>query len=208
MNILQKIGIVRSSTKGAKIFESLLPETSFLNVQYSTPKDYIEKYWKAYKALGETNNSLNGAMFELITSTLLVREKLLPMYLQAEVSFVPGIFFDLILYSKEIGPICLSMKTSLRERYHQADLEAIALKYVHRKSKYYLLSLDKKEVMNVKSGIKSGKIIGIDDVCYCLSDEINGLIEKLKQIQYSVAGTVEVVSSNRIVTEKDLVEYK
>ena len=44
-----------------------------------------------------------------------------------------------------------------RERYKQADLEAIALKYVHRKALSYLVTLEANEAKSVKAKIKSGR---------------------------------------------------
>jgi hypothetical protein len=48
-------------------------------------------------------------------------------------------------------PICISAKTSLRERYKQADFEAIALKYVHRKALSFLVTLEENEAKSVKA---------------------------------------------------------
>ena len=61
----------------------------------------------------------------------------------------PNINYDILLYSKVSGPICLSAKTSFRERYKQADLEAMALKNVHRISKSYLLTLSDEEAEQI-----------------------------------------------------------
>lgn len=65
--------------------------------------------------------------------------------MSAKVAFVPNVIYDLMFYTSERGPICISAKTSLRERYKQADLEAIALKYVHRKALSYLVTLQTNE---------------------------------------------------------------
>lgn len=82
-----------------------------------------------------------------------------------------------MFYTTERGPICISAKTSLRERYKQADLEAIALKYVHRRALCYLVTLDISEAKKVKEKIKSGDVIGLDKVVVATSDEFNDLIE-------------------------------
>ena len=89
-------------------------------------------------------------IFEYILATLFVREGILPLYLSAKVAFVPNVIYDLMLFTSERGPICLSAKTSLRERYKQADLESIALKYVHRKALSFLLTLEENEAKSVK----------------------------------------------------------
>ena len=118
--------------KAEIVFDSLFP--NFLEVEYEKPSDYIQKYWNAFKNHSESNNNLNGKVFEYILATLCVREGILPIYMSAKVAFVPNVIYDLMFYTTERGPICWSVKTSLRERYKQADLEAIALKYVHRKA--------------------------------------------------------------------------
>ena len=116
---------------------------------------------------------------------------------QAQVAFVPNVNFDALLYCQST-PVSLSLKTSLRERYKQADLEAIALKYVHRKSKCYLLTMDTKEANVQKEKILSGDIIGLDEIIDCNTDDINRLIEDLKQIQFVTSKKIDVVQGNLI----------
>ena len=136
MNKLNQLGItVGINNKAEIIFDSLFP--CFLKVKYKKPSDYISIYWEAFQKHPEGNNNLNGKIFEYILATLFVRENILPLYMSAKVAFVPNVIYDLMFYTAERGPICISAKTSLRERYKQADLEAIALKYVHRKALSY-----------------------------------------------------------------------
>jgi hypothetical protein len=116
MGILNELGITKKKNNKAElIFDSLHP--SFLDIEYLKPIDYILKYWNEYKNHPERNNNLNGKIFEYILATLCIREKILPIYLAAEVSFVPNVIYDLMFYTTERGPICWSVKTSLRERY-------------------------------------------------------------------------------------------
>lgn len=134
MGILQDLNIVRGTdTQAARIFEDLFP--SFIGIEYDKPSDYIAIYWNAYinkrGLLGHNDQTLrgiNGKVFEYIIATLLIRENIFPIFMHAKVSFVPNINYDLLLYTSDQGPVCLSAKTSFRERYKQADLEAIALK--------------------------------------------------------------------------------
>ena len=128
--MLKKLGIVKSKTKGYHVFmEHIAPD--FMSNTMG-PSEYVRYCWNNYENSGvERNNSLNGTIFELIIATLFVKEGILPLHLQAQVAFVPNVNFDAVLYTHENGPIGLSLKTSLRERYKQADLEAVALKYVH-----------------------------------------------------------------------------
>ncbi|NPA45012.1 MAG: hypothetical protein GXO49_05725 [Chlorobi bacterium] len=199
--MLEELGIVRGSdTKAGRVFEELYP--SFLDIKYSKPSEYISIYWNKYKERSSNNNNLNGKIFEYILATLCIRENILPLYLSAKVAFVPNVIYDLMFYSKERGPICWSVKTSLRERYKQADLEAIALKYVHRKALNYLITLQETEASSVKEKIKTGDVIGLDNVIVATSNEFDDLIVELKSYKFEEPPTVKVVVSNQVVTEE------
>lgn len=200
MGILKIKGMVKNgSSKTAKTFESLFGDIDFEHVEYSSPKDYIKQYWDKYQERGLSNNTLNGNIFEIIIYTLLYREGLTPFYTQAKVAFVPNVDFDTILYTPS-RPISLSLKTSLRERYKQADLEAIALVHVHRRAKSYLLTLDPNEAAICKSKVKSGEIIGLDGIIDCNTSDIDNLISELKNIrkELQVSPKVEVIMGNLI----------
>lgn len=198
-NLIRAIKLVKSDTKASKLFVSFL-DPDFRNVAYSSPKDYVAKYMEAYQLSSTKKNaSLNGSFFEIVIETLLYREGILPYYTQARAAFVPNVNYDVLLYSKS-EPVSLSLKTSLRERYKQADLEAVALKYVHRKSKCYLLTIDKDEASRESSKIGAGDILGLDKIVYCFSDEFDVLIQELKQRTFSESEKVDVIEGNLITT--------
>ncbi len=199
MNKLNQLGItVGKDNKAEVIFDSLFP--SFLKVKYKNPSEYIKIYWDTFQNHSDGNNNLNGKIFEYILATLFVRENILPLYMSAKVAFVPNVIYDLMFYTAERGPICISAKTSLRERYKQADLEAIALKYVHRKALSYLVTLEVNEAKSVKAKIKSGDVIGLDDVIVATSSDFDDLINELKTFKFSEPPTVKVIESNQIIT--------
>ncbi|KAF2515446.1 hypothetical protein E0W68_12975 [Flavobacterium salilacus subsp. salilacus] len=199
MSVLNQLGItVGLGNKTGQIFESLFPD--FLSIKYNTPSEYISHCWNIYKESGNLSNNQNGKIFEYILATLFIREKMLPVYISAKVAFVPNVIYDLMFYTDERGPICISAKTSLRERYKQADLEAIALKYVHRKALSYLITLEPSEALSVKAKIKSGDVIGLDNVIVATSDEFNDLIKSLKEYKFSEPPTVKVIKSNQVIT--------
>lgn len=201
MGKLNKLSItIGKRNKAELIFDDLFP--NFLEVGYKKPSEYITKYWEAYKKHPKGNNNLNGKIFEYILATLCVRENIIPVYMSAKVAFVPNVIYDLMFYTAERGPICWSAKTSLRERYKQADLESIALKYVHRKALSYLITLEENEAKGVKAKIKSGDIIGLDNVIVATSSEFNSLITELKAYELSEPPTVKVIESNQVITKE------
>lgn len=207
MSVLNQLGItVGQNNKADIVFDSLFP--NFLDIKYKTPSEYISIYWDKFQKHPESNNNLNGKIFEYILATLFVRENILPLYMSAKVAFVPNVIYDLMLYTAERGPICISAKTSLRERYKQADLEAIALKYVHRKALSYLVTLEENEARSVKAKIKSGDVIGLDNVIVATNQEFDELILDLKKYQLTEPPTVKVIESNQIITKEKVDNLK
>lgn len=195
MGELVNQGIAKNETASTRLFDNLLVGETFMTIQYESPKDYVKQYWDALEKAGQPN--LHGNIFEYIIYSLLFRENIRPFYTQAKVAFVPNVNFDALLYCKS-APVSLSLKTSLRERYKQADLEAIALKYVHRRSKCYLLTMDTKEANAQKGKILSGDIIGLDEIIDCNTDDIDRLIANLKQTAFAVSEKIEVVQGNLV----------
>ena len=195
MGELLNQGIAKKETASTQLFDSLIAGESFMTIQYESPKDYVKQYWDALEKAEQPN--LHGNIFEFIIYSLLFRENIRPFYTQAKVAFVPNVNFDALLYCKST-PVSLSLKTSLRERYKQADLEAIALKYVHRRSKCYLLTMDTKEANAQKGKILSGDIIGLDEIIDCNTDDIDRLITNLKQTSFAVSEKIEVVQGNLV----------
>jgi hypothetical protein len=203
MSILSDLGIsVAESNKAVLVFDSLFP--SFLKITYSKPSEYVALYWAAYENTPDRNPNLNGRIFEYILASLFIREGILPLYLSAKVAFVPNVIYDIMFYTEERGPICISAKTSLRERYKQADLEAIALKYVHRKALSFLVTLDAKEAASVKEKIKRGDVIGLDKVIVASENEFDDLLLEIKAFKATEPPTVKVIQSNQVITASKL----
>lgn len=210
MGLLKELNIVKGDDgQASNIFEELYP--SFLNVEYTTPSEYVTKYWNAYLDIRnskieneQTRRSVNGKIFEYIICTLLIREDILPIFVNAKVAFVPNINYDILLYSLENGPICISAKTSFRERYKQADLEAMALKNVHRISRSFLLTLDDQEASTLSKKILKGDTFGLNDVIVATSNKFNDFIAELKEFNYSLSPSVNVIESNQVITKESL----
>ena len=107
--------------------------------------------------------SLAGAWLEYSVMVVLHEKKLTPCYYQAELKELPNNVFDVFLWTKEHGPVVLSCKTSLRERYKQADLEGLALSKFYPDSRSILVTLDhdKNHVGNCREKIVSKEITGL-----------------------------------------------
>ena len=204
--MLKKLGIVKTRrTKGYQIFMNHI-EPDFLNNTMGA-SEYVKYCWRKYETLGITgNNALNGTIFELIIATLFVKENILPLHLQAQVAFVPNVTFDAVLYTNESGPIGLSLKTSLRERYKQADLKAVALKYVHRKAENYLLTMDRSEADTVSRKIADGAVLGLDKAILASSAEFDAFVADLKTKEFVSPGMVSIITASQVITSQTVAD--
>jgi hypothetical protein len=158
---------------------------------------YITTLWARYK--NKTSPVLNGKVFEGLIACALYRAKILPLFVEAKVAFIPNVSFDFIAYREEFGPIILSVKTSLRERYKQADLEGMMLRQVHRRAQSYLLTLNSSEAKSVNKKIKNGEVLGIDNVVDVTTPDFDILINTLKSMTFYTPPQINVITGQRII---------
>ena len=144
--------------------------------------------------------SMNGNVFEGLLATILYREGITPIYIQAQLAFVPNVNFDFVVYTEEVGPIVLSAKTSLRERYKQADLEGMMLRQVHRRSECYLITLNESEAKLLHKKINNGQVLGINEVYIADKEGFNDLIDHLKSFTLCQPGKIDIITSKRIIS--------
>lgn len=191
---LESLSLI-SGKKLKEIFDELYQD--ILVYPYESPSTFVRDMWSRYTS---ENPSLNGKVFEAILATIFYREGIVPMFVQAHLAFVPNVEFDFVAYSKEHGPVVLSAKTSLRERYKQADLEGMMLRQVHRKSKSYLITLHEAEAKNVNNKIAIGEVLGLDDVVVASNSCFDDLIEELKTYNYYLPEKISVISGSKVIT--------
>ena len=184
------------NSEAAKVICKLQP--SLASVTYSKPSKYVEELWREIQK-SDMSNNMNGVAFELILACVLIKEDLHPFYMSAEVQHVPNARFDLMFYAEEIGPIVLSAKTSLRERYKQADLESLALRAVYRRSKTYLVTLDEREAKGVQAKIDSGDVTSLNSCVVASKPEFDDLIMELHTHKMIEAPTLPIVHKGRFI---------
>ncbi|MBQ7257042.1 MAG: hypothetical protein IJS60_05050 [Abditibacteriota bacterium] len=167
--------------------------------QELSPNEYVDKCYKKISSLKLNNRAIKGKIFKLIIISLLMKEDISPIYIQANVSFVPNVVYDLVLYSENNYPVSLSLKISFKGKYKLADLEAVALKYVHRRAESYLITMDDVEAKSVSNKIKTGSIMGLNDVLVANSSEFNDFIFKIKEMKFIKPGKIDIISSEKII---------
>ena len=196
LHLLSKYNVVVKKGSVYDAFKTVLENSA--TIESLKPSEQLQLLWKSYKDFCPNNNNVNGKVFEAIIATVMLENGIEPIFSQANVVFVPNVNFDLIVYSKEYGPISISAKTSLRERYKQADLEAVSLKYVHRKAKCYLVTMDHPEGTRLERKRKEGDLLGIDHIVLGDTETFDQMIELLSTLNLEKPKAVEIVTSSYI----------
>jgi hypothetical protein len=169
---------------------------------------FVEHTWAAATSDLVKAENLRGGIFEAVLAAAFIRAGATPFYTQVQIQHVPNVNFDFIFWTNEYGPVAVSAKTSLRERYKQADLEAMALLNVHRKSKTYLVTLDASEAARVKSKIAIGDVLALTDVVIANTGSFDELVDRLIGLSRMVAPILPSVVSGAFIrrTEVDTID--
>lgn len=200
MSQLVDFGIVAKSGDAERIFTRICPNI-FANPRQS-PREFLSSVWERYELQPAAIRKvgINGSIFEYILASVLLRNRIFPFRRSARIAFIPNIVHDFVLLSEARRFVILGAKTSLRERYKQADLEAMALKNVHRRAEYYLITNDDREAASLRTKIRAGDVFSLDDVIYAQSDDFNNLITRLARERYIDNYQQDVITSGRVVT--------
>jgi len=183
-NYLVEYGLMSESSSktslSAQLLLSIQPDLN--SIAIDEPSKYIEYIWNKAEKDERLTRDVRGKFFELVIACCLIKNEILPFFWQAQLEFVPLANFDLVIYTEERGPIVLSLKTSIRERYKQAEFEAQAMKDVHRRAKNYLVTMEKDEAVVLQAKIDSGVLSGIDAVVVATEKSSDELIKLLKSL--------------------------
>lgn len=179
------------------ITQRLIKNFNFSNYKMGEPSTFIKECWKEYKTTYTSNQSLNGTIFENLVAYILAYEGIEYIYEQAEIAFVPNAIFDILLYNSD-QPYTLSLKTTLRERWKQADLEAYALKNVLKNAKSYVITLSEKEVETRRRKFEKREDFynGLDGFVLANTSEFDELVRELKKIKFQKGDNISIVKEN------------
>ena len=156
---------------------------------YGRPHEFVRDGYKEYLRQNSSNPSVNGKIFEWLICETLMREGATPFYYQARFEHVPNADFDIVLYNPK-RPVVLSCKTSLRERYKQADLEGMALGQVYRNAECHLITRDRCEADRVTVKIRNGDVAGLTACHVADTEEFTELVENLSKRDFVRASEI------------------
>ena len=150
---------------------------------FDVPSRFVYDVYQHYHESYPSKPSVNGRIFELCVIESLLQAKVRPIYEQAVLDHVPNVQFDILCYDPRF-PTVLSCKTSLRERWKQADLEGIALKQVYRQAKSYLVTLNTDEALNVQKKIDEGDVAGLDSCLDAATSKFDDVVIGLSKFVF------------------------
>lgn len=167
-------GITKGSKTGSKYSDILS-----LTEKQDTPHETLKNFWDIYK---QTNmsNSMNGKMFEFIVCECLIQFGVGPLYFQSQFYNLEQDTYDLASWTEKGFPIIISCKTSLRERWKQAELEGRLLKLKYPNAESYLITLHTEEANRLRKGIEKGEVTGIDKIYLGDEPEFDEFIERMR----------------------------
>tara|TARA_Y100000385_G_scaffold48843_1_gene45319 strand:+ start:491 stop:1033 length:543 start_codon:yes stop_codon:yes gene_type:complete len=164
--------------KNRNIYQDLFQKHNLETRPYKRPQDYVDDLWNIYETYASSrnlNNNVPGSALEVIVGFLLDREGI---QIERMDELVPNVRFakpDFLIRSNGIH-VVLSLKTSLRERWKQADWEAIRIKKNYPQTKNYLIVNSKQDAKSMKSKIPH---LDLEDCFYIRSNKFDVLIQSL-----------------------------
>jgi site-specific DNA-methyltransferase (adenine-specific) len=187
--------------KPTESFEKILKELEIDNWnafhKNQTASRLIKNIWKK-ELVKSLPNSTRGTLLEYLIAYCLNSQGILPFYIQAKINLVDGVIYDIVLFNEKLSPIVLSIKTSLRERYKQAFLEARVLRDVYSSSKSYLLTLNGSEYKTRKREIRKEDSPILDDIIAADTEEFDKFLEELKNIEFRKSAKQQIITQGKL----------
>ena len=173
--------------KSKKCFnEAGFNEEDFKSFQYNKPTEFINHFWNLFEDFKTSylsqnnkpiNNSIPGQAYGIILTYLFDREEIQIKFMDEniDIKFIKPDF----LFINGDNHLFLSVKTSGRERWKQAEQEATNYKQKYPNARCVLLMHHEKEV-NVRQ--KDIPDLKLDDIIYSGSEKFNELITSIKNL--------------------------
>ncbi len=163
------------------------------------PSEFMKRGLDYFHANFTSDNNLHGAVLHALVERCLQQNGVVPFYTEVEMQFIPVARYDIVVFTKRLGPVNLSLKTTLRERWKQAEFEGMALRRVFRRSRVYVVNNSESETRTRKA--KMSQCEAIRDFVVCTSENFDKLVEDLKRWVPRTAPVVPLVRRGKHVSD-------
>ena len=161
-------------------------EEDFRNFQYQKPTEFLIHFWNLFEDFKKRylndngkpiNNTFPGSAYGIILAYLFDRENIQIKYMDEniDIKFIKPDF----LFISGNNHLFLSVKTSGRERWKQAEQEASNYKQKYPNARCVLLMHHEQEVKVRQKDIPDLKL---DDIIFSGSEQFNELITSIKNL--------------------------
>ena len=186
MDITSKNSEFLQRCKNTQCFKLIFNEEDLLKTSYVSCHQYFNYFWNIYEKYKsqfkqinnrDINNTYNGQAFSIIITYLITREGIEIFAMDEDIG-VPFVKPDIVIKKQDKQMIFLSLKTSLRERWKQADWEAIKFKKKYKGAFCYLLSNNFSEIKNIKKNLHW---LDLDNIYNTSEVDLNHLFNEIKK---------------------------
>lgn len=173
----------------------LLSIGDYYDEKSTEPHKNIKNCWSAAIS-HKPNNATRGSVFESLIGIVLLDFGCKPFYRQGQLELVNNANFDFLLWRNSNAPITISAKTSLRERYKQADLESFAIKSVYRRSENFLVTLSSNELRVRLRKMKNGEeFSSLDQMVAADEPQFDNFVHYLSEKTFEVPKSFSPIRS-------------
>ncbi len=162
------------------------------------PSNYYRALWEKYVNSPDFGH-YDDAIFKSLILSIMVIDNIKEIHLQATLFPYLNIEHDCILYSKERGPIILNFSFKTIKRHNFFALQASILKQAYPHARSFLITMDEREAAVINTKIKTGQILGLDNVIVANQSSFDDLIKELKSYTLYKPDPVNVLTSARFI---------
>ena len=182
-----------SKSKALQLIEKICPDIE-KNKQIK-PSMFINNIFEKIEKKFNPGNATRGAIFEYLFMCVFFRHNITPFYYQVNLSYVPNVNFDFVLFETTKKPIIISIKTSSRERYKQVELESLVAKQVHKNARTIYVTYEDDSIRFIQRKKELHEIHYIDEVYTTQDKDFDGLIDDLSGRDYIDPGVTKVINT-------------
>lgn len=139
--------------------------------------------YRGYTALQTDNGRLNGDLFEGLFASAMIGSGLGNFITAAEYDALPYSKVDMVVYTQRSGPVMLSLKSSLRERWKQSDLEFHVAKRINPAIIGVIATMDSDGARQPLGLLNEGQLLGLDRIVDCnLPSNVDNLLRLISAL--------------------------
>lgn len=159
-------------------FEALAPDIR--SISAIKPSALARVIWNTMSADSQ-NGATRGKIFVICLAAVLLREGIVPFYVNCGVQGIPTHNWDFVLGREDGSAVVISANVAIRERWANENLAGWALKkQLDPASQAYIVIENVSEAAQLRRKIESGEAQFLDGSAQMFSSDFDHLIEILR----------------------------